>query len=547
MMSQSSALPDAPAFPPGPDLGAYVWLVFKNLLGWLLILASLVVGPLVPGPGGIPLFLIGFALITFPGKRRLTARVLRGKKLDPRHRRYWRFSAAVSLLLPLGTLAILALRRSPMLHDWVPNSWSRFGWLALAAAILWLASRLGIQLANVLLRWMPLVRKKVRPWLRHHGIRLLPPRRLTAQRLPREDILDFHERHHQRVRWMWAVVRPWLRRAAGAAVVALIFFWILRPILKHWPQVSARIMQTSPWRFALAAGMFSLFLLVFRSTSWRWILKGLHHPIPFRPATRIWCASELARYLPGVIWQVVGRVYLSKPYGLSTAVSSVSQVLELTIFLLANILVAVSCLLFYGGKISPEARPWLHTAIVMVPVLLLVLHPRIFYSAMNGILRRLKKSPITQRLTGRRLVGLVVWAFVGLLWQSLAVWVLTRPVLDLPIQKWWILAGAYCLAWSVGFTAGSVTPGGIGVREFVFMTTLRFALPQVASSTSAANSESLEGFLGFLAILLRLWATAGELLLAAAAHLLDWRGALGREDAPGRIESSLPPQEITHE
>jgi len=34
----------------------------------------MVMGPLVPGPGGLPLFLIGFGLITFPGKRRITAR-----------------------------------------------------------------------------------------------------------------------------------------------------------------------------------------------------------------------------------------------------------------------------------------------------------------------------------------------------------------------------------------------------------------------------------------------------------------------------------------
>ena len=55
------------------------WLILKNVIGWVLILLSFAAGPLVPGPGGIPLFLIGFALISFPGKRRLTARVLRGK------------------------------------------------------------------------------------------------------------------------------------------------------------------------------------------------------------------------------------------------------------------------------------------------------------------------------------------------------------------------------------------------------------------------------------------------------------------------------------
>src|SRR5689334_23334480 len=53
----------------------WFWFVVKNVIGWLLILTAMVMGPLVPGPGGLPLFLIGFALITFPGKRRITARI----------------------------------------------------------------------------------------------------------------------------------------------------------------------------------------------------------------------------------------------------------------------------------------------------------------------------------------------------------------------------------------------------------------------------------------------------------------------------------------
>ena len=47
-----------------------------------------------------------------------------------------------------------------------------------------------------------------------------------------------------------------------------------------------------------------------------------------------------AEYVPGVIWQVAGRAYLAKPYGVSKTVCAfaASQILELTIFLLANIL-----------------------------------------------------------------------------------------------------------------------------------------------------------------------------------------------------------------
>src|SRR3954451_13184234 len=59
----------------------YFWFIFKNVIGWLLILSSLPIGVALPGPGGIPLFLIGFALVTFPGKRQLTSRVMRGRGL----------------------------------------------------------------------------------------------------------------------------------------------------------------------------------------------------------------------------------------------------------------------------------------------------------------------------------------------------------------------------------------------------------------------------------------------------------------------------------
>src|SRR5215831_17303789 len=62
-------------------LTGYFWFIFKNVIGWILILSSPVLGVTVPGPGGLPAFLIGFGLVTFPGKRKLTSRVMRGRGL----------------------------------------------------------------------------------------------------------------------------------------------------------------------------------------------------------------------------------------------------------------------------------------------------------------------------------------------------------------------------------------------------------------------------------------------------------------------------------
>lgn len=525
-----------PARPEG-FLAAYVWFILKNLIGWLLILMAFIVGPAVPGPGGIPLFLIGFALVSFPGKRRLTTRVLRGKRVRPRWRRFLLTCALTALILPAIGLLAIAKHYQQWIGERVPGQGGVVAVYMAGVLLVWLLMRISPSLLNVLLRGMPRARRFIRPWLRHRGIRLLPPRRrqrpLEERREQPEalmdEILEIHERHHDRAKAAWKWLKPWLRRLAGVLLMAVIFYFMFRPIILHWTDVRPRINQTSTLRFVLAAGMFALGSCVVRVTSWRIILRGLGHRLPAVVATRIWSASELARFLPGVIWQVAGRVYLSRPYGISGAVCSVSQVLELTILLLANILVGAACLFQFGTAFPPQAR----RAIFLIPILLVILHPRIFYPAMNWLLGRLHKPTIQRRLPGRVLVGLVLFAIVGLLWQTAAIWILTAPLLNLPASEWWLPGGIYCLAWSAGFTFGSVTPGGLGVREGAFVAMMSLVLPGSFHARFPDHDATLL-FLSFLAILLRLWATAGELSLAAIAHLVDFHGALGHADAPGR-------------
>src|SRR3954466_7473252 len=82
----------------------YFWFVLKNVVGWVFILGSPGVGVILPGPGGLPLFLIGFALVTFPGKRKLTSRLMRGVpvRFDPAY-----FTFLVTVIAVLITAGLL--------------------------------------------------------------------------------------------------------------------------------------------------------------------------------------------------------------------------------------------------------------------------------------------------------------------------------------------------------------------------------------------------------------------------------------------------------
>jgi glycosyltransferase 2 family protein len=306
-----------------------------------------------------------------------------------------------------------------------------------------------------------------------------------------------------------------------------IFGWMIHKIAIHWADVRDRAGLISIPEFVVASFLFAIFLFVFRCLVWRRILKRFGYWIPLPPAARIWSSSELARYLPGVIWQVAGRVYLVKPYGVPGSVCAASQVLELVIFLLANILLGFGCLVVFGLRhIHGDARVWMYVLGLMVPLLALLLHPRIFYGLMNRVMVRLKKPPLVSRLSGAELTRLLVWNILGLSLQSVAVFLLVASPLELHVSKLYVVTGAYCLAWCAGFLA-VLNPGGLGVREAVFVAAMQFALPRDVQH-HFANKAVLISFLTFLSGLLRLWTIAGELILTGTAHALDHRGVLGK-------------------
>jgi glycosyltransferase 2 family protein len=535
----------------------YVWLLLKNLIGWALILASGPIGLTFPGPGGLPLFLIGFAMITFPGKRSLTSSVMRGKPINANSSRAIGWSIVAAVLLPAVTVMVFSIRFYDQMQRHGPALVFTVYGIAVVAA--WMLISLGIRAMNYGLTFAPAIRRKVRPWMRRRGIVLLPPRR--RRRLQRlhdggssvssgdadqdEDtgILEVDDRYQNSIKSFWTTARPWLKRGLGFVLTAAIFGWMIHKIFLHWADVKDRASSISIANFALAAVMFAIFLFVFRAMSWRRIIKGFGHVIPIAPATRIWSTSELTRYVPiaGVIGQVAGRVYLVRPYGVSGTECAASQVLELVIFLLANVLIGVGCLVFFGIRhVHGLARIWLFAMAAIVPLLGLLLHPRIFYGLMGRLLKRLKKPEITNRLEGAELAKLLVWALLGLLWQSVGVFLIVAQPLDLHWSKWYVVAGAYCLSWCAGFLA-VWAPGGLGVREAVLIAALDFALPPTVRA-SFHNGPARIAFLTFLSALLRLWTIAGELIVTGIAYAIDYRGAIGRHLRP---QQPPPPRELS--
>src|SRR2546430_2328800 len=129
-------------------LNEYAWFIARNVIGWILVLSALPVGFLFPGPLGFPIFLIGFALITFPGKRRLTARFLRGRRLVLEARAYAVVALFVSIAIPGIAWWIIWARYGQyighLIEEYTPKR-SVFVLTSLIAILLtWLVTRLSL-------------------------------------------------------------------------------------------------------------------------------------------------------------------------------------------------------------------------------------------------------------------------------------------------------------------------------------------------------------------------------------------------------------------
>jgi hypothetical protein len=450
----------------------------------------------------------------------------------------------ISILIPGVALWILAFRlryEERLRHVVETYAPKRSVWVLsvmIAVLVTWSVTRISLKILNGLLRLLPRFRRKFRPWLQRKGLKLLPPRRRKApdEPLPPDEILELDAKQRRRLTKFWRNAQPWIKRTAAVGITVLIFLFMIRPLRDHWPEVRDQVAHLSMARLLIASVMFAVFLLCFRALSWRRVLKGFGYKLPYGAAARIASTSELARYIPGSVLQVYGRVVLCKPYGIPGSIVTTSQILEICIFLFANVLIAGLCLLWFGQKIDPNARPWLITAMLLVPGLGLMLHPRIFYTIANRILEKLGKPVIVKRLRGKKLIALLGWMILGLLFQSVAVYVLVDPVLHFKKDWWWVVAGAYCLAWVAGFVA-FWSPGGIGIRELVFFKTMQMFLPAEARS-HFPDQAALDGVIILLGFLLRLWTIIGELMLVTASLIWDYKGALNRPDAPGRVAQS---------
>jgi len=305
----------------------------------------------------------------------------------------------------------------------------------------------------------------------------------------------------------------WRRSALSLTFLVLAvgaFGWALAG---QWSQVVDRLADQEP---AVLVGSLGLALVgVFVSfLLWRGTLGTLGSTLPLRPAARLFFVTQLGKYLPGAVWPVLAQMRMGREHGVPRQRMGLAFLLTLGVTTLVGVLLGAAAL---PALLRAEGRVVL-LGLLAVPVLLVLLVPRVLNALLDRALRLLRRPGLGVPLAGRDVSRGVGVAVLFWLLYSGHVWLLAVGLGADPLETFPVALGGFAIAFSLGPLL-VVLPAGAGVREAVLVVMLAGVLSTPDATAVALTSRAL------------LILTDGLLALGAVLVRNDHAGVV---DAPGR-------------
>lgn len=302
-----------------------------------------------------------------------------------------------------------------------------------------------------------------------------------------------------------------IANVAKFVVPLVLIFFVGRVIADNWEDVSAAEWQIRPLYLFFSALLCSPWFLL-RPLGWNIILNRFGRAVPFPAVFRVTRQAELGRYVPGAVWQWIGRVYLIQKWHVTAAACLVATFIDLVLATLASMVPA----LFTVEDLLPNLASYYRYVIFAFPLAaIVVIHPKVLNWGAGLVTKRLKMEYSELRIGYPTMAG--IWAMYVGGWLSLTAGVaaFVAGVIDLPTGNLAFIGSSYALAWLVGILT-MIAPAGMGVRE----TALGLLLAVVVGTGTAFT----------LAVAVRLWLLAVELVWVGAGHLMSNPTPPGEQD-----------------
>ncbi|MFZ1381839.1 MAG: lysylphosphatidylglycerol synthase domain-containing protein [Scrofimicrobium sp.] len=244
-------------------------------------------------------------------------------------------------------------------------------------------------------------------------------------------------------------------------------------VASQWNEFVAGLAQLSWWQASLA--LVASFAYVYMTMlSWRHLLNGMGHSVAPGPAATIFFVSQVAKYLPGGVWNFVAAAEAGVEQRISRRRSVTVLLTSMLVSILTGMVFAVLTLLVGPSGVRSDYG-W--TA-AFLPVLIFLLIPPVLNRLISLALRALGREPLEKPLGWQPWAAAIAWSTAAWIVAGFQIWsMLTAMGMSATISTFLLATGGYALAWTVGFLVFFV-PAGIGVREVVLGAVLAAYLTQ---------------------------------------------------------------------
>jgi len=268
------------------------------------------------------------------------------------------------------------------------------------------------------------------------------------------------------------------RRLRIALLLVAVAFAALA-LASQWDEAGDRLGDLSLGHVVLAA-LSTVGALVSSFLAWRETLAGLGDRLPLAAAARVFFLGQLAKYVPGSIWAIVGQMELAKVHGVRRERTATAGIVVLAISLAMALVLG---LLAVPALLADEGLLYASTVLLLIP-LAVALHPRVLTRLVDAGLRLLRRAPLDAPLGATMVWRVAFFSVLSNGFLGLQVWQLA---VDLGGGGWDLVAlsvGGYGIAAAVSLVVIPL-PAGAGLREAILVLLLADELT-VAGATLVA-------------------------------------------------------------
>jgi hypothetical protein len=287
----------------------------------------------------------------------------------------------------------------------------------------------------------------------------------------------------------------WIGQAALFGVVAWYFWHALGPALQQFSTVQLNVAVEPGWIALAALTVLATYSVLIEA--WRRVLVGWGQKLGYAQATRIWCLSNLARFIPGRVWSIAGMAMLAQAAGVQGWAAAGSAVVIQALAIGTGVVVAAG--------LAPDAQTPLGLTI-SVSLAAAALVPFVWPKLGERMIRLIRPTAEWRPVAGTALLSGGLTTLASWLTYGGALWLLARGLFPGTTLSLGVAVGGFAAAYVLGLVA-IFTPGGLIVREMVLSGVLAPSLGPEQALVLALASRILvtltEGGAGLAVLLIR--------------------------------------------